>query len=58
MKPLLLLTVLLLAAFLSTHAQQTQPVPQRYIEVTGSSEISIEPDEILFIIRIKGKNKK
>lgn len=53
MKPLLLLTVLLLAAFLSTRAQQTQPVPQRYIEVTGSSEISIDPDEILFIIRIK-----
>lgn len=53
MKPLLLLTVLLLAAFLSTRAQQTQPFPRRYIEVTGSSEISIDPDEILFIIRIK-----
>lgn len=53
MKPIALLSVLLLSAFLSTRAQQTHPVPQRFIEVTGSAEISIEPDEILYIIRIQ-----
>lgn len=53
MKPIALLSVLLLSVFLSAHAQQTQPAPQRFIEVTGSAEISIEPDEILFIIRIQ-----
>lgn len=45
--------MLLLAGSLTVSAQQTQTEPQRYIEVTGSSEISIEPDEILFIIRIQ-----
>lgn len=53
MKPIILSAMLLLAGFLTTHAQQTQPIPQRFIEVTGSSEISVEPDEILFIIRIQ-----
>lgn len=53
MKQVVLLCVLLLASFLTVFAQQTQTEPQRYIEVTGSSEISIEPDEILFIIRIQ-----
>lgn len=53
MKQMIPLLVLLLAAFLPTHAQQTQPLSQRFIEVTGSSEISVEPDEILFIIRIQ-----
>lgn len=47
-----MLTVLL-ATFLPAPAQQTPSVPQRYIEVTGSSEISIDPDEILFIVRIQ-----
>ena len=53
MKRIALLSVLLLSALFSVYAQQTQPAPQRFIEVTGSSEISIEPDEILFIIRIQ-----
>ena len=53
MKQMIPLLVLLLAAFLPIHAQQTQPLSQRFIEVTGSSEISVEPDEILFIIRIQ-----
>ena len=42
MKQMIPLLVLLLAAFLPTHAQQTQPLSQRFIEVTGSSEISVE----------------
>lgn len=53
MKKRLLLLACLLSGFYFLNAQNTEAVPQRYIEVTGSSEIEIEPDEIVFIIRIK-----
>lgn len=53
MKKRLLLLACLLSGFYFLNAQNTETLPQRYIEVTGSSEIEIEPDEIVFIIRIK-----
>lgn len=52
MKKSLLLYAFLFCLF-TANAQQVNQEPIRFIEVTGSSEIEIEPDEIVFIIRIK-----
>lgn len=53
MKKSLLLCSMLLLWLLGGKAQQVSQELNRFIEVTGSAEIEIEPDEIIFIIRIK-----
>lgn len=50
MKKILLLALALFAWSIVTNAQEKE---ERYIEVTGSSEIEVVPDEIHFIIQIK-----
>lgn len=47
------LTVALLFLFLPTSFSFAQENPGKYIEVTGTSEIEIVPDEIHYIIEIK-----
>lgn len=53
MKKDLLLCCTLLFCLITASAQNASREPVRFIEVTGSAETEIEPDEIVFIIRIK-----
>lgn len=50
MKKILSLVLALFAWSIVTNAQEKE---ERYIEVTGSSEIEVVPDEVHFIIQIK-----
>ena len=64
MKKVFLLAFVLFASSILANAQESD---ERYVEVTGSSEIEVVPDEIHFLIQIKeyweeeeytGKSKK
>lgn len=42
-------------AFFMVLPAQAQEVNERYVEVTGTSEIEIMPDKIHYIIEIRGR---
>ena len=53
MKTKLFAFVISLWAVLSLHAQTNAQTNERYIEVTGTSEIEIVPDKIHYLIEIR-----
>ena len=53
MRKILVLFILSFFAAAPAAAQTVSPQPVRYIDVTGNSEIEVEPDEIILSIRIK-----
>lgn len=53
MRKTIVLFILLLFAAAPAAAQTVSSQPVRYIDVTGNSEIEVEPDEIILSIRVK-----
>ena len=53
MKNKILLSVICLLSVLSLQAQTNEQANERYIEVTGTSEIEIVPDKIHYLIEIR-----